>query len=583
MIYKSFDLETTGLKTYEGAEIFSFCIGHDDGTVDVYRMDSRIQSQNDKAWKILRDFWLDTSIAKVIHNLKFELTFLHAAGVEIPEETELHDTMIMSQLLRNLNPSHALDYLCWELSGWSRELDKKVKQASTRVPDYSYIDKRLMTAYQKADGARCMVLYQLWYEDYIKTDPQLLSDYENEIELIKTTRRMEEHGICLARKQAEDLVNWMKSELDKVQTESHDLLGFYMNLNSGPQVSALLYNTLEMPIPSYTKTGKPSVDKEALSKLRESHPHPVLDLIQKSRSYTSGVSTVKGYITLADEEDRIHPTINTNRAVTGRESCQDPNLQNVEKDQGLKNAYPVPARRAFRAFPSHVTYLVDYSGIELRLIIDTSNQVNMIDMLKRGDHPHEAAAKIFYPEYINKKINPEYYSAAKNGHFALCYGSGIGGLAETLNVPVSQARSAYERYAQEYPKNAYLTRTISKEIQENGYIVTPFGRKLRVPLDKTYMGLNYMIQGTAGGILKRAQVRVDKYLREEWDDRIRLILPIHDELLISYPRDLLSKTDIILPEIARIMTDMEEIKVPLEVEWKMTISTWDKAKEVQID
>jgi len=101
-----------------------------------------------------------------------------------------------------------------------------------------------------------------------------------------------------------------------------------------------------------------------------------------------------------------------------------------------------------------------------------------------------------------------------------------------------------------------------------------------VPRDKAYSGANYYIQGTASGVLKRAEVRVDKYLKEEWNDEINLILNIHDELVISYPRTLLTYKNKVMKEISNIMVDMPEINIKLDVEWKQSKTTWDNAKKV---
>ena len=128
----SFDIETTGLNAYAGKKIFAYCIGYSilsaegesiDCKVDVRRLDHKDNRKNKRNWKRLQRYWLDTSIIKVIHNAKFELHFLKMAGIVIPKDSIIHDTIIMSQILRNLAPSHALDYLCWELGGYTREYD----------------------------------------------------------------------------------------------------------------------------------------------------------------------------------------------------------------------------------------------------------------------------------------------------------------------------------------------------------------------------------------------------------------------------------------------------------------------------
>jgi len=248
---------------------------------------------------------------------------------------------------------------------------------------------------------------------------------------------------------------------------------------------------------------------------------------------------------------------------------------------------------------------VDYSGIEMRLIIDRAESTKMIEIMKNGGHPHIVAAHIFYPEldlladpYTNsvyencayvkgfrtKDKDKILYDAAKNGHFSLGYGAAPLKVGKTLKFinPKVEGPLAYQRYTEEFPEIAYLCRNVAKIIKEQGYIELPFGCRLFVQVAKAYSGLNYLIQGTAALILKRAEVMVAKYFRENWNNRVRLVLPIHDELVIHFPRDLLPYEEQIKHEVSAIMVDMPEIDVPLEVEWKSTETTWDAAKEQKI-
>ena len=585
MKYCSFDFETTGLSPFKGAVPFSYCIGHEDGRVGVYRLDGKDKLKNTLR---LQRFWQDTSRAKICHNLKFELHFLKVLGIDIPEKTELHDTMIMSQLLRNDAVSHALDNLFWEMggdeSGKMKELDKKVERMGKAYGGYYKVPEYLMRQYQINDGVRTMLLFQLWIDD-IKSNHRLYDDYRNEIELIKTTQRLEEYGINISPRHAKRLIDWMKDELDKVQNECFKMFGEYINLNSGDQVARVLYKKLKFPILEFTDSGKPATGKEVILELQKKFQHSILDLILRQRSYTKGIAIVNGYLDHA-VNGIIHPNIKTNHARTGRESSSDPNLQNVSKDAVLKNPYPVPARQCFICRRDHVLFFVDYSGIEMRLIIDTAEEESLIQLLKDGGDPHALAAELFYGDRFTKEKDPSIKkvlrSASKNASFGKAYGAGLGSVAAALNLTTLEAEPGYKEYGRKLPKIFNFTNNISRIVREQGYIETAFGRKLNVSIDKAYIGANYVIQGTAAGILKRAQVRVDKYLKEKWGDQIRLVLPIHDELVISYPRDLLVEKNKILNDISEIMTSIDEIKVPLEVEWKITTTTWDKAYDITL-
>ena len=580
--YSAFDVETTGFNPHKGAKIFSFCICDCYGNTGVYRMDYEKQTRNERNWHFLREYFQNTRIFKVAHNFKFELSFLIQAGIDVPVDTVWHDTMIMSQMLHNLGQSHALDFLAWELGGFDRDLDKKVQILSKSYGgSYQNIPEKVMNKYQISDGQRTMALFQLFSPQFMH-NKVLYEDYLNEIQLIKATERMERYGIQFDQKKAESMVEFMENELDGVQNACYTQFGEYLNMNSEKQMRKILYGTLKLPVLKYTETGVPATDKETLSELQKKHDHPVFDMIFKSRSYTKGIGMMKNYIKYADDKSIIHPKINTNLARTGRESSSEPNLQNVSKEAVLHTAYAIPAREVFWTKPRHILLFVDYAGIEMRLIVDSANEQSLIEALHSGKDLHAIAAECFYGEEFKNCADPKHKkllrSNAKNTSFAVAYGAGLVQVTSMLQMPLEKAKESLSRYCSQFPRVSQFTQSMIQQVKNHGYVITPFGRKLDVPMDKQYSGSNYMIQGTAAGILKRAQVRVDKFLSKRFPD-IRIVLPIHDELVISMPRKHLKNMKMILNKIDHIMTTFTEIKVPLETEWKYSVSSWNQAKE----
>ena len=580
--FAAFDIETTGYRPKDGAEIFAYCITWPNGYTEVHRMDTRDPVHNKRGWDRLRAFYADERVAKICHNFKFEKQFLDAHGILYPANTVWHDTMLMSRILRNLAPSHALDYFPWELIGYTRDFDKRVNlQSKARGGRYDRVDEQLMHNYQIADGERTMLLFLAWY-DMFKDNPQLFAEYIVELETTLTTIRLQNIGVLVDRKETEALIEWLKDELEQVQIQAYDRLGEYINLNSDQNVIRLLFKRLEYPIRGLTKTRQPSTNKDVLMSLREDFDDPIFDIILKTRSYTNGLSMLEGYLKKCNSRDIIHPTINSCQAKTARQSGENPNLQNVSKEESLRNPFPVPARRCFRAPKGYILYLGDYAQIELRLIIDAAKSEQMMDILRSGGNVHEIACHLFYPNYRDKAHDKIYYDAGKNGHFALGYGAGPSKLTSVLQLSPAKAMEAWERYAEAFPEIAYLNKTIGSQVRKTGYIITPFGRKLYVPVSKAYSGLNYLIQCTAAMVLKRAEVAVDRYLKEEWGDEMRLVVPIHDELIFQMPRKMLKHSDEILTHISRLMVDMPEIEVRLDVEWKKTTSTWNRAKGFEV-
>ena len=580
-MYCAYDIESTGLNVYKGAEMFSYSIGHEDGSCVVHRLDGKDRIENRK---ILQKFFDDTTIKKVCHNVKFDRKFTIHYGIHVPNETEWHCTLLMSQLLRNLAPSHSLDYLCWELAGYKR-IDKEISTMAKAMGGYQNVPIHIMNNYQKHDAIRGMLLF-LFFFPKIKKNPKVYSDYLNEIQLIKVADSMEEYGINTCKSAIDNLIKWMKEEIEQVTFKTIEMFGEPYNFNSPSEVSYLLFQKLELPDLGLTKTGKFKSGKDIILELRERYPEHIqtLDLILKIRSYTKGIAILKGYLESTDTNGVIHANIKTNEAVTGRLACSEPNLMNVSKEGVLKNLFPVPARKAFKCKPRHVLYFVDYSGIELRLGIEVAKSIRMMNLLKEGKSPHIEACKLFYGDrFRNKGLDKDLYGAAKNAHFALMYGAGVSKISRTLMLSPKEGKLAYDNYSLEYPEISTLFKSIMNRINEDGFIETSFGRRLYVPKDKAYSGLNYLIQGTAAGILKRAIVGVNSYLKAEIGEGAGLVMCIHDEIIISLHRSLLNQANHILKMINQIMVTIPEIKVPLEVEWRRSTSTWNKAKNYDIN
>jgi len=604
--YVAFDVETTGLDTKK-ARIFAYILTWPNGTSEVHRVDTKDYKHNIAGWKRLKEIFADPKYTIIAHNFKYEWKMLIRHKIFVHPEQVWHDTMLMSRLLRNLWPSHSLDYAPYVLCGYTAKYDLEVKrQAEARGGRYDRVDTGLMHKYQIADGERTMLLFLTWIDEF-RNNALFYQDYIMEIECTKTSIDMERFGIQLDWDESNKLIEQLDEDLHNLTGEVFSYLGEYVNLNSEKQLTRLFYKTFNFPIVKRTKTKVPAVDKDVINKLKNmGYDDPILDMTLKWRTWANALSMIRGYQERASAEGILYPSINTCVAKTRRQSTDNPSLQNVSKGANLDNPYAVKTRKCFRCHDGGILLLPDYSGIEMRLIIEAAKCTKMIDAMKRGEHPHIIASEIFYPKldftdgiykdpayqecsyakgFRSKDLDKMLYDCAKNGHFGLGYGSGKEGLGGTLKYinPKIEGPMAYDRYADEYPDIAFLNRNIAHIIKEQGFVELPWGGKLYAPPGKAYIGLNYLIQGTAAIILKRAIVMLRKYLRERWDDRIKLIISIHDELVIHFPVNLLDYLDIFVLEASVIMVEMPYISVPLEVEWKRTDTTWDKAVGFDID
>jgi DNA polymerase-1 len=575
----AYDVETTGLHRFQGHRMFALATCDGDRNSEVWRVDGK-----DHAAGLLRlrEFWgKDQDTPKVMHNAKFDLAFTERAVGFSLQDHRIHDTYIMSRLVQSDHYSHALDDVAYDLSGYSKEQDRAIKPYIRGNRNYDKVPPHLMRAYQIADVERTQLLYQFFYPK-IAADPQLLDVYRVELELLWVTMRMEERGICLDVGRTLKLIAELKVKADEVKTRVRGRVGSTFDPGSPQKVAALLYGELGYPVMKKTKgTQKPSTDKDALAQLREFKQHPVLDDIIEYRSWVRGQSTLASYIDFQDERGRVHCNIRTAGAITGREACADPNLQNVEKEGQLRNPFPVPARRCFRPAVGFVNFHVDYAGIELRILVHYSDDARMLDCLNNGDGDvHSLAAEVFYgkrfTECTDKDTRKMLRSAAKNANFAIPYGASAAKVAATLGLKLGEATKRYDIYKATFPGLSGLANTIAGWVRRDGFVRTAFGRTIHVPKHQAYIGTNYTVQGTAADVLKRAQVRLGPWLEKETGGRVQMILPIHDELIVEVPRDMLGECKELFRGIRHEMIRdfMPPLKVPLEVEVDYTTRDW---------
>jgi DNA polymerase I len=586
----SYDTETTGLNAYSGDKIFSYCIGDfKTGEVEVWRVDGDERSRG-RALVRLQKFFDNTSIVKVGHNFKFDLGMTLQLGIKIPEETEWHDTMIMAKMRRNDEVKYTLDYLAWKYGKYRCKEDALVEAEGKRLGGYQFVDHKLMERYQKADGERTLLLYGAMIEE-LQADQKLYEDYLVEIEMCKVAQEMEQHGIRYSQRHADELRVWMKQEMRStysvIMQNSSVRHGF--NPNSHDQVSELLFKNLKLPVVKLTGTGLNSVDKDTFAELKRQVKLPVLDAILKYRSYSHGTSTLNGYEKFVDGKGYIHPVINTLQAATGRQSCEHPNLQNVQKEIVETNPYPIPMRRCFICDPDAVMSFTDYAGIQMRLIIDATNEPELLEILKRRGDVHHPTLECFIgaEEAARLRDNDKAaYKPLRNVHknvgFCFAFGGGDAAVADTLQKPLLEVMPGCLRYRQRFPRIAGFCRFMIDTVKRQGFIETPFkGRKLYIPRSEAYVGSNYLIQGTEAQIVKRACIRIRKLIMKKYSGSVNMIISIHDEIVNSVKRRFLPYFNDFKKDMTSLMVDMPEIHALLDAEWKMTTTTWDKAVEVK--
>ncbi|MBQ8140883.1 MAG: DNA polymerase I [Clostridia bacterium] len=357
------------------------------------------------------------------------------------------------------------------------------------------------------------------------------------------------------------------AELESVLKERiYCAAGEEFNIDSTKQLGNILFDKLGLPVQKKTKTGY-STDAEVLGKLRGKHDiiEDILDYRQVSKlrsTYTDGL------VRLADENGRIHTVLNQTGTATGRLSSSEPNLQNIPVRTELGSRF----RRYF--VPKNEDYVIidaDYSQIELRLLADVSGDETMISAFADGADIHTStAAKVF--EVDEREVTPDLRKRAKAVNFGIMYGMGEYSLSEDLGISRAQAKKYIDSYLEGFPKVNEYRENIKEQAKRDGYVSTLFGRRRYIPelsaSNKNIrnfgerVAMNSPIQGTAADIIKIAMINTHKKLIEAGIDA-KLILQIHDELLIEAHRDCAEAAKEIL---VFEMENAVKLGVPLDVE-----------------
>lgn len=570
----AFDTETTGLALHYAARIFAWAQCDAAGASKIRRIDPGNTDTRRSELSTL----LNGSAPLVMHNAKFDLTAAEYF-VGSPARAPIHDTRLLSHILQNHHHSHTLDHLSWELAGYAR-VDETVKTIAAGLGGFHRVPPHIMSKYQRLDVERTMCLFLFFYPK-VAANPQWLDCYNAELAAIAPTIRMERRGLMIARARTQGMIAELETKADEAREEIYRIAGKRFNPESDPQLRRVLYRDFGFPVLRTTaKSREPSLDKTTLLELQAKTKHPILDAILRARAYTKGVTVLGGYLTLADRDDTIHPTINTCAAITGRQSSDNPNLQNVQKSGAeATTPYPVRARHAFRPRPGYINLHLDYSGIEMRLLVHYAEEPEMVRCMNEGDGDvHALGAQTFYGPRFTAAVGDARKALryrAKSAGFALAYGASPAKLAVTLGVPPAEGKAAYNRYRERFPKLAGLCRQVIGWVRERGYADSVFGRRYHVPAGEAYIGTNYLIQGTAAEVLKRAEARVDGYNRRATGDEVKCLLPVHDELIIEYPRDRLPDLPGYLRDVRREMVGFPQFRVPLNVDASVATASWE--------
>jgi DNA polymerase-1 len=393
---------------------------------------------------------------------------------------------------------------------------------------------------------------------------------EIEMPLIPVLAEMETNGVAIDLEALATLEREFGAEMARLESEIYDDVGHEFNLGSPKQLEQVLFYELNLPKGKRTKTGY-STDASVLEELKPAHP--MIGKLLEWRLYSKLRSTyIEALPVLVSERDgRLHTTFHQAVAATGRLSSSDPNLQNIpiRSDLGRK------IRRAFVAGAPDVTLMAaDYSQIELRIIAHVSGDEHLRDAFARGADIHrETAARVLHK--APEEVSHDERSMAKMVNFGLAYGMSDFGLSSRAGISRAEAKAFIDNYFATYSGISYYMLHIKELARSQGFVSTLLGRRRFIPELRMSnpnlrgagerMAINMPIQGTAADIVKIAMIRLPGHLRTA-GLHARMLLQVHDELVLEVPREEVEAT---APILRSTMEDALKLDVPLTVDVKV--------------
>lgn len=518
----------------------------------------------DKAKNLIKN-----NVPLAVIGLKGQLGYLKA-----DESAEIFDSAIAAYLLNPLTDTYhyddiARDYLGMTVPSVNDLLGKVGLTEAMNMMPKEFAAYACYNAYV-AHASAPRLKKQLLEEGML----QLFQDIE--MPLIYTLYDMQQRGIRVNKEALKEYGDQLEAGIISLEKQIYEQVDEVFNINSPKQLGVILFEKLRLPFARKTKTGY-STSADILEKLRSEHP--VITMILEYRQLTKLKSTyADGLAAYIREDGRIHGKFHQTITATGRISSTDPNLQNIPIRMELGRKI----RKVFIPEEDYVFLDADYSQIELRVLAHMSGDEKLINAYKEAKDIHRiTASEVFHTPF--DEVTPLQRSNAKAVNFGIIYGISSFGLGQDLNITRKEAERFIDKYFKTYPKiKEFLDRLVA-EAKEKGYSTTIFGRRRPIPelsssnfMQRSFgerVAMNSPIQGTAADIIKIAMNRVNQRLKNN-NMHSRLILQVHDELLVEAHKDEIEEVKRIMTEE---MTGAAKLDVPLEAEVKIG-SNWYETK-----
>lgn len=521
--------------------------------------------QAEKKLSYLKNFFLDTSIVKLGHQLKADAKLLH--NYQLKLAAPIFDSSLAHYLV-NPDMRHDLTVLSETYLNYSpMSLEDLIGKGRSKITiSESPIEKQTTYCCELADLSLQLSEH---FQTELKEADTLKLYNDIELPLLMVLSSMEIEGINLDV----DFLNNLKEDLNQdilnLEKKIYELAGEEFNISSPKQLGDILFEKLNLvDKPKKTKTGQYSTAEDVLSFLAKDH-----EIVSKVLEYRGLAKLKSTYVDALPEQinpktNRVHTEYSQTVAATGRLSSINPNLQNIpirtERGRQIRKAF-IPRNEDF------ILMAADYSQIELRIIAALSEETTMIESFQRGEDIHASTAAQVFGIPI-EEVTREQRSNAKTVNFGIIYGVSAFGLSNQTELSRSEAKELIDTYYQTYPKlRAYMNNQVNFA-RDHGYVSTVLGRRrylkdinnnnaiVRGAAERN--AINAPIQGSAADIIKIAMIQIHKLL-EEGNYKTKMLLQVHDELVFDMHKE---ERDTLAPLIKKEMENAFKLSVPLIVD-----------------
>ncbi len=567
----SFDTETTSTDPMRADLVgISLAVDGDQGYyLPVgHRTDGSQQLSLDVVLKALRKPLTDPHIPKLGHNLKYDFAMLARQGLRVMPLT--FDTMIAEWLIDPTSRNLGLKNMAWvRLDYKMTNIEELIGKGKNQI-SMAEVPISQAAPYASADAA---VVMRLIPQLQAELDSHQATRLFNEIEmpLVEVLADMEMAGISLDTRFLEKMSGELSTRMGDIETKIYQQVQEPFNINSTQQLSEVLFKRLKLEPPDRTQktaSGFYSTSAEVLDLMRGKHP--VVDMVLEYRELAKLKSTYLDALPLEvnPRTGRVHTSYSQTGSVTGRLASSEPNLQNIP----IRTELGRQVRKAFIADPGSVLLSVDYSQVELRIVAHIAGDEAMLGAFRANQDIHAATAAAIYSVPL-EAVTKEQRRHSKAINFGLIYGMSAFGLTRTTDLTLAEAEDFVGAYFRQFPGVKRYLDGVRRQAAEKEYVETLLGRRRYFPGLRSQSNynirnreereaINAPIQGTAADIMKIAMLNLPRALGEAGLSG-RMLLQVHDELVIECPRAELTQTAAL---VQRVMENAYTLSIPLRTE-----------------